>query len=156
MRSSRPIGLLKKATKKLVSYKAALVRPPPGLLTGALVGGAIGGGLGYGHMQTGLTPGFWSYIFFGLVGAVVGFVAGKPFWKHKTMYTPFFKAVFGFGACLGLYALAHNTIGGLSLGFIQEGATLSNTPPVFGVIIGVSDGAFVGLDDALGDRSDDG
>ena len=126
-----------------------------GLLKGVLLGGVIGGGLGYGFMQLGLAPGTLSYIFFGVIGALVGFVVGKPFWKHTTIYTPVFKAVFGFGVCLGLYALAHKFIGGLSLSFIQEGATLSKTTYVLGALVGIVYGAFVGIDDSVGDKSDE-
>ena len=126
-----------------------------GSLKGILFGGVIGGGLGYGFMQLGLTHGVLSYIFFGLIGALVGFAAGKPFWKHSPWYVvPVIKAVVGFGVCLGLFALAHNYIGGLSLGFIQKGATLSNTTYVLGAIIGIVFGALVGLDESVDDKPD--
>jgi len=125
------------------------------LLKGVLLGGIIGGGLGYGFMQLGLAPGVLSYLFFGVIGALVGFVVGKPFWKHNTIWTPVFKAVFGFGVCLGLYALAHKFIGGLSLGFIPEGATLSKTTYVLGALGGSVYGVFVGIDDSVGDKGDE-
>ena len=126
-----------------------------GLLKGVLLGGIIGGGLGYGFMQLGLAPGILSYLFFGVIGALVGFVVGKPFWKHNTIYTPVFKAVAGFAVCLGLYALAHKFIGTLSLGFIQEGATLSKTTYVLGALVGIVYGAFMGIDDAVEDKPKD-
>lgn len=125
-----------------------------GLLKGVLLGGLIGGGLGFGYYQLGLAPGVLSYLFYGIIGALVGFVVGKPFWKHKTIWTPVFKAVFGFGVCLGLYALAHHFVGGLSLSFIEQGATLSKTTYVLGAAVGIVYGIFVGIDDSVGDKDE--
>lgn len=131
-----------------------------GLLKGILLGGLIGGGLGFGYFQLMLLlklPAFLGYLSAGVIGAVVGFVVGKPFWKHSTMYTPLFKAVFGFAVSVGLYALATKFLGAipLPLDFIAKNTTLKSFY-VLGAIIGIVYGVFVGIDDAVGDKPEKG
>ena len=126
-----------------------------GLLKGILVGGIIGGGIGYGWMMLKLGIAVLTYLVFGLIGALVGFAVGKPFWKHDTIWTPVFKAVFGFIVGVGLYALGHNLIGDLSLSFIHQGATLSGTTWILGGLVGIIYGVFVGLDESWGDNPGD-
>lgn len=116
------------------------------ILLGLLKGGIIGGAVGYGAYHLGL-GGWLSYAVYGVVGALVGFIAGRPFWKHDTIWTPVVKAVVGFGICLGLYALVAKALGDPSLSFLGEGVTATSLPYAFGAFVGVIYGIFVEVDD---------
>lgn len=116
------------------------------LILGLLKGGIIGGGLGFGFYHLGL-GGFLTYILYGVIGALVGFIAGKPFWKHDTIWTPVIKAVVGFAICLGLYALVAKALGDPKMSFIGTGVTATSLPYVFGALVGVIYGVFVEIDD---------
>ncbi len=117
------------------------------ILLGLIKGGIIGGGLGYGFYYLGFSSGILSYLLYGLIGFLVGFIAGTPFWKHDTLWTPFLKAIFGFGVCLGLYALVHKALGDPQLSFIGPHVTATSLPYVFGAAVGVIYGVFVEVDD---------
>ena len=118
-------------------------------LIGLLKGGVIGGGLGFGFMQLGgLTElGFMHYLLYGLIGALVGVVCGRPMWRHETAWTPIVKAVVGFGICIGLYALVVKVFGAPALSFVGPGVTASKLPYALGAAIGVVYGIFVEVDD---------
>jgi hypothetical protein len=116
------------------------------LILGILKGGIIGGGLGYGFYALGL-GGLFSWLLYPLIGVLVGFIAGRPFWAHDTIWTPVVKAVVGAVVGVGLYALAAKALGDPELGFIQEGATLTSLPYVLGGVVGVLYGVFVEIDD---------
>ena len=78
-----------------------------GLLKGALVGGAIG----YGAFAAGMDGGLL-WVVYGVAGALVGLIAGRPLWalitdKDGTTWVSVLKALFGFGVGCGLYALVH-------------------------------------------------
>jgi len=119
------------------------------VIYGLLKGGIIGGGLGFGFMQLpGLAQaGFMHYLLYGVIGALVGFVAGRPFWRHDTLWTPIVKAVVGFAVCLGLYALVAKAFGDPKLTFIGANVTASSLPYALGAAIGVVYGVFVEVDD---------
>ncbi len=118
------------------------------VLLGLLKGGIIGGGLGYGFYLTTLEQvGFLHYILYGLIGALVGIIAGRPFWRHDTIWTPVVKAVVGFAICLGLYALVAKAFGDPSVDFVEKGMTATKYPYVFGALVGVVYGVFVEVDD---------
>jgi hypothetical protein len=125
------------------------------LILGLLKGAIIGGGLGFGFMQAGsLTQlSFMPFVLFGLIGALVGFIAGKPFWRHETIWTPVVKAIFGALIGIGLYYLAHRFLGNLQLGFLGSGMTLGSAPYVLGAVIGAVYGIFVEIDDGGKDQS---
>ncbi|MCA9668558.1 MAG: hypothetical protein KC503_23360 [Myxococcales bacterium] len=126
------------------------------VLLGLLKGGIIGGGLGFGFMQLGAMPSFVHYLFYGIIGALVGFVAGKPFWRHETIWTPVVKAIVGFGICLGLYALVVKAFGDPQLAFIGPGVTVSKVPYALGAAVGIVYGIFVEVDDGGKKEADKG
>jgi hypothetical protein len=118
------------------------------VLLGLLKGGIIGGGLGFGFHTLGLSGiGFLHYLLYGVIGALVGFIAGRPFWKHDTLWTPVVKSVVGFILCLGLYALAKWAMGDIKLSFIGPNVTATSLPYLFGAAVGVVYGVFVEVDD---------
>lgn len=124
-----------------------------GLLKGLVVGVAVG----YGAFAAGLDGGF-HWVTYGVIGALVGLVAGRPLWalitdKEGTTWVSVLKAIFGYGVGVGLYALVAKVWGGFSL----ELSFLSSTPrlvqdwqPVMGGAIGAFLGAFFEIDDAIG------
>jgi len=81
------------------------------LLVGLLKGAAIGGAIGYGAFALSQQTGFANaWLTFGLIGALVGLLVGKPIWallkdKTQTNIIAIIKAAFGFGVGCGLYAL---------------------------------------------------
>ncbi len=124
-----------------------------GLLKGLVVGVAVG----YGAFAAGLGGGF-NWITYGVIGALVGLVAGRPLWalitdKDGTTWVSVLKAIFGYGVGVGIYALVAKAWGGFEL----ELSFLSHTPrlvqhwqPVMGGAIGAFLGAFFEIDDAIG------
>lgn len=116
------------------------------VLLGLLKGGIIGGGLGLGFHYLGL-GGALNYLLYGVIGALVGFVAGRPFWRHDTIWTPVVKAVVGFALCLGLYAVVAKALGDPSLSFIGPNVTATSMPYALGALVGVLYGVFVEIDD---------
>jgi hypothetical protein len=95
-------------------------------------------------------------ILYGLVGALVGFIAGKPFWRHETIWTPVVKAIFGFVVGVGLFLLVDKALGDPQLSFIQAGATATSLPYLLGGVIGALYGAFVEIDDGGKAKADKG
>jgi hypothetical protein len=125
------------------------------LLVGLLKGAVIGGGVGYGAhalaQQTGLGNAWLTY---GVVGALVGLFVGKPLWsllrdKNTTNIIAIIKAVFGFGVGCGLYALFAKAWAPADVTLFDEFTLYSF--PVLGAGIGGLYGAFVELDDSIGD-----
>lgn len=116
------------------------------LVLGLLKGGIIGGGLGFGFYHLGL-GGVMNWVLYALIGAAVGFIAGRPFWKHDTIWTPVVKAVVGICICIGLYALVTKAFGDPRLNAVGLEGTASSFPYVLGGVIGVLYGIFVEVDD---------
>ena len=124
-----------------------------GLLKGLVVGVAVG----YGAFAAGLGGGF-HWITYGVIGALVGLVAGRPLWalitdKDGTTWVSVLKAIFGYGVGVGLYALVAKAWGGfeLELSFLSHTPRLvQNWQPVMGGAIGAFLGAFFEIDDAIG------
>lgn len=130
------------------------------LLLGLLKGVVLGAALGYGAYAAGLDGGLlWPV--YGLVGLLVGLIAGTPLWKlitdkNATSWVSVLKALFGFGVGCGLYALVAKVWGGfeLSLDFLEPKARLvQHWQPVFGAAVGGFLGAFFEIDDAIGGDS---
>jgi len=119
------------------------------VLLGLIKGGIIGGGLGFGFMHLGLLTqhGFKQYILYGIIGALVGFIAGKPFWRHDTIWTPVVKSVVGFAICLGVYLLVKKAFGDPKLTFLGPNVSATSLPYFFGAIVGALYGIFVEVDD---------
>jgi len=125
-----------------------------GLVKGLIIGAVIG----YGAFALDLA-GAWNWITYGLVGAFVGLLVGKPIWsnildKNSTSWVSILKALFGFGVGCGVYALVDRAWGGFSLevAFLDSGARLfQDWQPVFGAVLGAVYGGFVELDDSLDD-----
>ena len=124
-----------------------------GLLKGALVGGA----LGYGAFAAGLDGGLL-WVVYGVAGALVGLIAGRPLWslitdKDGTSWVSVLKALFGFGVGCGLYALVGKAWGGfeLELSFLDsEPRLFQHWQPVFAASVGGFLGGFFEIDDAIG------
>jgi len=124
-----------------------------GLLKGALVGGAIG----YGAFAAGMDGGLL-WVVYGVAGALVGLIAGRPLWalitdKDGTTWVSVLKALFGFGVGCGLYALVHKAWGGfeLTLSFLDDKPRMfQHWQPVFAASVGGFLGAFFEIDDAIG------
>jgi hypothetical protein len=125
------------------------------LLVGILKGAVIGGAVGYGAFalaeQAGVNIGPW--LTFGLVGALVGLLVGKPIWslirdKDQTSWIGFLRAAFGFGVGCGLYALVGKV---WEPTLMVSGYNVLAWSPTLGAAIGAIYGGFVELDDAIGD-----
>jgi len=122
------------------------------LLLGIVKGAVIGGAIGYGAYSAGMGGGF-NWLTYGVVGFMVGMLVGRPFWSHlldkqSTMVTAVIKAMFGFGMCVGIYALVAKVWGGFDLTIQDETHKLQNWQYIFGGIVGALYGAFVEVDDA--------
>jgi hypothetical protein len=125
------------------------------LLVGLLKGAVIGGGVGYGAYALAQATGFGSpWLTYGVIGALVGLFVGRPLWslirdQSSTTVTALLKAAFGFGVGCGLYALVAKA---WSPGALEiSGFNVLAWPPTLGGAIGALYGAFVELDDAIGD-----
>lgn len=122
------------------------------LLLGLLKGGVIGGAVGYGAYALGL-GGAFHWITYGVVGALVGLLVGRPVWSHlldkgSTSWTAIIKGMFGFGVGVGLYALAAKVWGGFELSLMDETRLTHDWQFIMGGAIGALYGAFVEVDDA--------
>ena len=124
------------------------------LLVGLLKGAVIGAAIGYGAYATGFNL---PWITYGVVGALVGFVAGRPIWtlirdKNATSVIAILKAAFGFGVGCGLYALLAKVWSPSALTImVDKPQDLFTWPVSVGGAIGAVYGAFVELDDAIGE-----
>jgi hypothetical protein len=129
------------------------------LIIGLVKGAIIGGALGYAAYHFGLS-GTWSWLLYGVVGALVGFWVGRPIWSHladkqSTIWTSIMKAVFGFGVGVGVWALAAKAVGDPVLALGGESRTLTGWQPIFGAMVGALYGAWVEIDDPPGKRTED-
>lgn len=121
-----------------------------GLLKGAVVGGAIG----FGAYELDLTGGM-HWLTYGLAGALVGLIAGRPIWalvtdKEGTTWVSVLKALFGFGVGCGLYALVDRVWGGFAIELAGDIRPIQEWQPIFAGTVGGFLGAFFEIDDAIG------
>jgi hypothetical protein len=122
-----------------------------GLLKGALIGGAIGFGAFALHKSSGFSNPWLTY---GAIGAFVGLLCGKPIWslvkdKNSTNIIAILKAAFGFGVGCGLYAIVAKLWSPSAL--MISGYDVFSWPVSLGGAVGAVYGAFVELDDSVGD-----
>lgn len=129
------------------------------LVIGLFKGAILGGALGYAayHFQL---PGALSWLLYGLVGAMVGFWVGRPFWSHladkkSTIWTSILKALFGFGVGVGLWALGAKAVGDPIIALGGESRALTAWQPIFGALVGALYGSWVELDDPPAPRAAD-
>jgi hypothetical protein len=127
------------------------------LLVGLLKGAAIGGAVGYGAFALANATGFASaWLTYGVIGALVGLFVGKPLWallkdKNTTNIIAILKAAFGFGVGCGLYAIVAKAWAPDPELLVVSSYRLLDWPPTLGAAIGGAYGAFVELDDSIGD-----
>ncbi|HUJ63654.1 MAG TPA: hypothetical protein VLX92_34380 [Kofleriaceae bacterium] len=129
------------------------------LLVGLLKGAVIGVGLGYGAFALAQSTGFDNaWLTYGLIGALVGLFVGRPLWsllrdKNSTTVVALLKAAFGFGVGCGLYALIAKAWGPspLNVSIGDNNVNLWSWTPSLGGAIGAVYGAFVEIDDSIGD-----
>jgi hypothetical protein len=124
------------------------------LLVGILKGAVLGGALGYGAFALAQATDFGNpWLTYGLIGALVGLVVGRPIWsilrdKDTTVWIAVLKAAFGFGVGCGIYAIIAKAWGP---SMVIGGYDVFAWPPTLGGAIGALYGGFVELDDAIGD-----
>jgi hypothetical protein len=124
------------------------------LVVGILKGAVIGGAVGYGAFALGTATGFDSpWITYGVIGALVGLIAGRSFWsllrdKNATTWVAVLKGAFGFGIGCGLYALIAKAWNPSAL--FVGGHDIFSWPVTLGGAVGAVYGGFVELDDAIG------
>jgi hypothetical protein len=126
------------------------------LVVGILKGAIIGGALGYGAYVLADATGVVSpWLTYGVIGALVGLVAGRPIWslirdQNATTWISILKSAFGFGVGCGLYALLNRVWNPAAL--LVGGYDIFTWPVTVGGAIGAVYGGFVELDDAIGDE----
>jgi hypothetical protein len=123
------------------------------LLVGFLKGAVIGAAVGYGAfaIQDSFSNAWLTY---GLIGLLVGLFVGRPLWalirdQGSTTVTAILKGAFGFGVGCGLYALIAKAWSPSAL--MIGGQNVLAWTPTLGGAIGAIYGAFVEVDDAIGD-----
>jgi hypothetical protein len=122
-----------------------------GILKGAVIGGAVGYGAYALHNATGFDSPWLTY---GVIGALVGFIAGRSIWslmrdKNATTWVAILKGAFGFGIGCGLYALIAR-VWNPTAEILVAGENIFTWPVTVGGAIGAVYGGFVELDDAIG------
>lgn len=124
------------------------------LILGLIKGLIIGGGAGFAAYNLGLA-GSWHWITYGVVGALVGLLVGRPFWSHlldksSTVFVALLKGIVGFGVGVGAYAVIAKVWGGMEIPIeaLGESRNLYDWQFLLGGAIGGIYGAWVELDDA--------
>ena len=126
------------------------------LVVGILKGAVIGGALGYGAFALKEATEFANpWPTYGVVGALVGLVAGRPIWallrdKNATAWESILRAMFGFGLGCGLYALLAKVWSPSPL--MVQGFDIFTWQTTVGAAIGVVGGVLFELDSIGDDR----
>jgi hypothetical protein len=123
------------------------------LFLGLVKGAVIGAGIGYGFYHLGWGGGF-HWITYGLIGAMVGLLVGRPIWSHlldkqSTAWTSIIKAIVGFGMGCGIYALVAKVWGAFDVTIAEETRNLVDFQYLFGGMLGGVYGAWIEVDDAV-------
>jgi hypothetical protein len=124
---------------------------------GLLKGAVVGGGVGYGLIRLGLLGdsflgGILPYLACGVVGAVVGLVAGRAPWRAETIWTPVIKMVVGGLIGAGMAALGIHFLPSMTFNIQHVGAVGLASAPVLSVAVGLLYGLFVEIDDGGDDK----
>jgi hypothetical protein len=102
----------------------------------------------------GIVSGALGFAVYGVIGALVGVLGGRPPWRQETFWTSLIKAVFGAAVAIGLYWGGRKLLGGTHLGFATglgaPDVPLVEIPFLLGPAIGAIYGIFVEVDDASG------
>lgn len=77
-----------------------------GLLKGLAIGGALGAAIFFGLSNQGAVPSPYTYLVYGLVGALAGVLAGRPPWSKGAWVESLLKGLFGVAVGCGLLAVA--------------------------------------------------
>ena len=121
------------------------------VVTGLLKGGLIGFCVGALSWRIGMT-GVPAFVDYGILGALVGILGGRPPWRQETIWTPLLKGFFGIIVGIGLYWLAHKFLWNTRLDFtVRLGAPdkpIVDVPVVLGPLVGAVWGILVELDDS--------
>ncbi|MBL8601428.1 MAG: hypothetical protein JNK72_05840 [Myxococcales bacterium] len=117
-----------------------------GLVKGLLVGGALGAALHFGLGATTLI-GPLAYVFYAVVGALAGLLAGRPAWREGAGVAAILRAVFGLGVGVGLYALAGLLKFEVPLAGVGAGHTLQQIPLLLAPTIATVYATLVEVDD---------
>ena len=121
-------------------------------LLGLVKGFLIGGGIGFALLKLGNPQGILAFLFCALLGAVVGLICGQAPWRAATLWTPILKMVFGAAIGVGLYAVGHRFMPGMSISVDGLASKLSlQSATVLAPIIGALYGLFVEFDDGGAD-----
>lgn len=124
------------------------------LIVGLIKGAVIGAAIGFGAYSLTNSSGFFNpWLTYGVIGALVGLICGKPIWalfkdKNQTNIIAAIKAAFGFGVGCGLYAIVAKAWNPSAL--MVSGFDVFSWPVSVGGAIGAVYGAFVEVDDSIG------
>ncbi len=131
------------------------------LILGLIKGLVIGGGVGFAAYSLKF-DGSWHWITYGVVGALVGLLVGRPFWSHlldknSTVFVALLKGIVGFGVGVGLYAVVAKLWGGMDIPIaaLNETRNLYDWQFLLGGGIGGLYGAWVEIDDAPAKQASD-
>jgi hypothetical protein len=128
------------------------------VVSGLLKGGVLGFCVGALSWRIGMT-GVPFFVDYGVLGAIVGILGGRPPWRQETIWTPLLKGLFGIVVGIGLYWIAHKLLGNMRLDFaVKLGAPdkpIVDVPVVLGPMIGAIWGILVELDDSGSSNSRD-
>jgi hypothetical protein len=121
-----------------------------GLIKGLVIGAAVG----FGAHTLGM-GGSWHWVTYGVVGALVGLLVGRPFWSHlfdknSTVVVALLKGIVGYGVGVGIYAVVAKIWGGMEIDIapLGEPRNLYDWQFLLGGAIGALYGAWVEIDDS--------
>jgi hypothetical protein len=125
------------------------------LVVGILKGAVIGSALGYGAFALKEATEFANpWLTYGLVGALVGLIAGRTIWslirdKNATAWVSILRAAVGFGVGCGLYALIAKVWNPSAINVGEY--NIFTWPVTLGGAIGAVYSGLIELDDSIGD-----